>query len=284
MLRLGDEREQDLAGGVAGEESREPAEVAADAFRRGLAGRDRKALAAVLDERVEEDLDLRGPPAVDGLLGDAGLALANELARRGWRVIATTRQHGGGPRAGADAWHERLEAESLEMTSPQQLAALRERLADRRLDLLFVNAAINRGNLPIDKVPTEMFTEVMITNALSPLRAIETLRGLVRPGGTVAVMSSEQGSISLNTEDGYELYKASKAALNQLMRSYATRHADDGHTKLLIDPGHNQTQLGGLDAPLTPQQSIPAVADVLEAQAGTPGLRFLDRHRQPVPW
>lgn len=213
-----------------------------------------------------------------------GLVLANELARRGWRVIATTRQSGGELQANADAWNGQLKVESLEMTSSEQLAALREHLGGCRLDLLFVNAAIDRGDLPIDEVSTDMFTEVMITNALSPLRALEALRGLVAPGGTVAVMSSEQGSISRNTEPGFELYKASKAALNQLMRSYATRHADDGQTKLLIDPGHNQTQLGGPDAPLTPQESIPAVVDVLEAQAGTPGLQFLDRHGEIVPW
>ncbi|WP_256117008.1 SDR family oxidoreductase [Streptomyces sp. MnatMP-M27] len=124
----------------------------------------------------------------------------------------------------------------------------------------------------------------MITNALSPLRALETLRGLVAPGGTLAVMSSDQGSISRNTEGGYELYKASKAALNQLMRSCATRHADDGQTKLLIDPGHNQTRLGGPGAPLVPQESIPAVVDVLEAQTGAPGLQFLDLHGETVPW
>lgn len=213
-----------------------------------------------------------------------GLVLADELARRGWRVIATTRQDGGELQAHADASNGRLTVESLEMTSCEQLAALRERLEGCRLDLLFVNAAIDRGDLAIDEVSTGMFTEVMITNALSPLRALEALRGLVAPGGTVAVMSSEQGSISRNTEDGYELYKASKAALNQLMRSYATRHADDGQTKLLIDPGHNRTQLGGPDAPLSPRKSIPAVADVLEAQAGAPGLQFLDRHGEPVPW
>ncbi|MBF6048470.1 SDR family NAD(P)-dependent oxidoreductase [Streptomyces sp. NRRL B-1677] len=216
-----------------------------------------------------------------------GLVLANELARRGWRVIATTRRSGGELQASADAWNGRLTVESLEMTSPEQLAALRERLERQegcRLDLLFVNAAIDRGNLPIHEVSTDMFTEVMTTNALSPLRALEALRGLVAPGGTVAVMSSDQGSISRNTEGGYELYKASKAALNQLMRSYSTRHADDGQTKLLIDPGHNQTQLGGPDAPLIPQESIPAVVDVLEAQTGAPGLQFLDRHGETVPW
>jgi NAD(P)-dependent dehydrogenase (short-subunit alcohol dehydrogenase family) len=204
-----------------------------------------------------------------------GLVLVNELARRGWQVIATTRRPGGQLAA---------EVESLEMTDPEQLAALRSRLAGRRLDLLFVNAAIDRGDLPIGEVPTDMFTEVMITNALSPLRVVETLRDLVVPGGTVAVMSSEQGSVSLNTDGGYELYKASKAALNQLMRSYANRHADDGQTKLLIDPGHNQTQLGGPGAPLRPEETMPAVVDVLEAQAGAPGLQFLDRHGKSVPW
>ncbi|MFI6054881.1 SDR family NAD(P)-dependent oxidoreductase [Streptomyces violascens] len=217
-----------------------------------------------------------------------GLLLVDELLRRGWRVVATTRESGGELQARADAHKGQLDVESLEMTSPEQLAALRERLAGRpdggRLDLLFVNAAIDRGDLPIGEVPVEMFTEVMVTNALSPLRALEALRGLVAPGGTVAVMSSEQGSISRNTEDGYDLYKASKAALNQLMRSYTTRHADDGHTKLLIDPGHNRTRLGGPDAPLSPEESVPAVVDVLEAQTGAPGLQFLDRHGETVPW
>jgi NAD(P)-dependent dehydrogenase (short-subunit alcohol dehydrogenase family) len=213
-----------------------------------------------------------------------GLALVSELGSRGWRVTATTRSHGGELRTRADASAGRITIETLEMTSAEQLAALRERLAGSRFDLLFVNAAIDRGDLSIDQVPTGMFTEVMITNALSPLRVLEALRDLVEPGGTVAVMSSEQGSISENTETGYELYKASKAALNQLMRSYANRRAGDGHTKLLIDPGHNRTELGGPGAELEPEESIRSVADVLEAQAGAPGLQFLDRHGKPVPW
>lgn len=213
-----------------------------------------------------------------------GLVLAGELVRRGWQVIATARQISSQLSEAAAAANGRLRIESLEMTSNEQLQSLRERLVGTHLDLLFVNAAINRGNEPIDQVPTETFTEVMVTNSLSPLRALEALDGLVARDGTVAVMSSEQGSISLNDEPGFELYKASKAALNQLMRSYATRHARDGRAMLLIDPGHNQTELGGPDAPLTPAESIPAVVDVLEAQAGSAGLQFLDRHGVAVPW
>ena len=226
------------------------------------------------------------PPCalVVGASRGLGLVLVSGLLDRGWQVVATTRNNAGALHDLVPTSPDRLAVVPLEMASEDDLHALRERLSDHAFDLVFVNAAINRGDLPISEVPTQMFTEVMTTNALAPLRALETMRDLVVQGGTVAVMSSDQGSISHNTEGGYELYKASKAALNQLMRSYATRHADDGHTKLLIDPGHNRTELGGPDAPLSPAESIPAVIDVLEAQAGADGLQFLDRHGAAVPW
>lgn len=116
----------------------------------------------------------------------------------------------------------------------KQVTALRERLTRHTLDLLFVNAAITRGDIPIGDVPEEMFAEVMVTNALSPMRVVESFRSLVAPTGTIGVMSSRQGSISLNTNGGQDVYRASKSALNQLMRSYAARYADAAHTLLLI--------------------------------------------------
>ena len=67
----------------------------------------------------------------------------------------------------------------------------------------------------------------MITNALSPMRAIETLGKLINPNGTIAIMSSGQGSVANNDRGGFEIYRASKSALNQLMRSYAARHAGE---------------------------------------------------------
>lgn len=83
---------------------------------------------------------------------------------------------------------------------------------------------------------------------------------------------------------GFELYRASKAALNQLMRSYATRHAGDGQTLLLIDPGHNRTRLGGPDAPFALEETMPGVVDVLEQQVGAAGLQFLDHRGEVVAW
>ncbi|WP_216901927.1 SDR family NAD(P)-dependent oxidoreductase [Nocardia alni] len=214
-----------------------------------------------------------------------GLALATEYARRGWDVIGTVR---GSERTGlhdlAEASEGRVTVETLDMTHQDQIAALRERLAGRTLDLLFVNAAITRGDIPVGEVPTEMFVEVMVTNALSPMRVVESFRSLVAPTGTIGVMSSRQGSISFNTNGGHEVYRASKSALNQLMRSYAARYAEAEHTLLLMCPGHVRTELGGATAPLSIDQSIPGVVDTIEHHRGEPGLQFLNYQDQPVPW
>lgn len=227
----------------------------------------------------------RNTALIIGASRTLGLALAAEYVRRGWHVIATVR---GSQRTDlhdlAESSAGQLTVESLDMTKPEQLSALRERLAGRALDLLFVNAAVTRGDLPIGDVPTDMFVEVMVTNALSPMRVVESLRSLVAPAGTIGVMSSSQGSIALNTNGGQDLYRASKSALNQLMRSYAARYVDDTRTLLLIDPGWVRTELGGPHARLSIEQSIPGVAATIDGHAGEPGLHFLNYQGQVVPW
>jgi NAD(P)-dependent dehydrogenase (short-subunit alcohol dehydrogenase family) len=184
----------------------------------------------------------------------------------------------------ADSSDGRLVVEQLDITEPKQISALRERLTGRELDLLFVNAGVTRGNVPIGEVSTEMFTDVLVTNALSPLRVIESLRPLVTPTGTIGVMSSRQGSLTLNTRGGQDAYRASKSALNQLMRSYAARYADAAHTLILMSPGWVKTDLGGPGAMLTIDESIPGVAATIDAQSGKPGLQFLDYQGETVPW
>src|SRR5487761_1326366 len=104
------------------------------------------------------------------------------------------------------------------------------------------------------------------------------------PGDGEPEMSSGQGSVANNEKGGFEIYRASKSALNQLMRSFAARHAEDPRTLLLMAPGWVQTDLGGPGARLTIGQSIPGVADTIEAQAAKGGLQYLDYQGQTVRW
>lgn len=215
-----------------------------------------------------------------------GYAMAEEYLKRGWRVIATGRQDSTGKlRQLADTAHGALEVETIDITLPEQIAALRARLAARKLDLLFVNAGVkNDDRETIADVSTEEFVRVMVTNSLSPLRVIEAFQDLVRPAGTIGVMSSGQGSLANNDNGNYEVYRGSKAALNMFMRSYAARHRDDARPLLLMAPGWVRTDMGGAEARLGIDESIPKLVDTIDAYDGRAGLHYLDYLGRVVPW
>lgn len=215
-----------------------------------------------------------------------GLAIAEQYLKRGWHVTGTVRD--GKPTKLHELqkqWADRLAIESVDITVPAEVAALHKRMGGNSLDMLFVNSGVkNDDGETIADVSTDEFTRVMVTNALSPLRVIETFVDLVAPDGTIAIMSSGQGSVTNNTNGGYEVYRGSKAALNTFMRSFASRHADDKRTLLLMAPGWVQTDMGGPQARLTIGESIPNLVDTIEAQRGKPGLQYLDYLGRTVPW
>jgi NAD(P)-dependent dehydrogenase (short-subunit alcohol dehydrogenase family) len=222
--------------------------------------------------------------AIIGASRGLGLALAQEYCARAWNVIATAR----GKSAGLDALHERypaaLEIENVDIVDVASIMALRARLAGRQLNTLFVNAGICKANelTPIS-VSDRDFLDMMLTNALSPMRVIEVFHDLVAENGVIAAMSSEIGSIG-NCAGFWELYSSSKAALNMLMKAFSERHPDDPRALLLVAPGWVRTEMGGDAATLGISDSIPLVVDIVERNAGIPGLRFTDRHGEVLPW
>ena len=98
-----------------------------------------------------------------------------------------------------------LTVETIDTTDWATVDALHDRLGDRQLDLLFVNAAIaGPSTIPIGDVTADALAEIMLVNVLAPLRIVDRYVDLVEPDGTVAVMSSSLGSIALNDSGGWE--------------------------------------------------------------------------------
>jgi NAD(P)-dependent dehydrogenase (short-subunit alcohol dehydrogenase family) len=215
-----------------------------------------------------------------------GLGLVDEYLNRGWRVIATERSLLPTPAlaervARADG---ALTVLSADINRLDDLAALSLQLMDVTLDLLFVVAGVSDDpSQAIGQISTEEFNHLMVTNALSPMRALEQLAQHVRPGGSLAVMTSALGSISGNTTGGYETYRASKAALNMLLRSYAVR-AGGERSILALMPGWVKTDMGGPDAPVEVRDSTTGLADTIAKHAGQPGLVFVDYQDNTIPW
>lgn len=216
-----------------------------------------------------------------------GLAMAAEFVKIGWNIIGTVR---GTARTElhdlADEHKGRIEIELLDITQPDEIAALCARRSAREVDILFVNSGTANRNQEdtIAQVSTEEFIQIMVTNALSPMRVVEGLQGLVRSDGLIGIMSSGQGSIGNNEKGGHEVYRGTKAALNMYMRSYAARHADDPRALVLMAPGWIRTALGGPNAPFSLEETVPKIVNTLLSCRGKPGLQYLDREGKTVPW
>jgi NAD(P)-dependent dehydrogenase (short-subunit alcohol dehydrogenase family) len=216
-----------------------------------------------------------------------GLAMAEEFLTKGWNVVGTVRASSARTKLHdlADRYPGRLEIETLDITEQAQVEALRVRLSGRVFDMLFVNAGTtNNPTETIGEVTTDEFVRVMITNALSPMRVIESLQELVAADGLIGAMSSGQGSVTNNTNGMREVYRGSKAALNQFMRSFAARQATTQRAMVLMAPGWVRTDLGGPEARLTIEESVPNLVNVLLNKRGKPGLEYFDYLGRTVPW
>ena len=216
-----------------------------------------------------------------------GYGLAAEFVKRNWRVIGTVR---GDKRSSlhdlAEHHPDSVHIEQLDMVYPRQIAMLKLALQDEKLDALFICAGITTGEplALIRDVDAEEFARVMVTNAYAPLQVMEALQDLVTDNGLIGAMSSGQGSIGNNLKGQREVYRASKAALNMLVKAFAAHEENRNRAIVVLAPGWIKTDLGGPDAPFTLEETVPSLVDVLLAKRDRPGVEYLDRFGDTVPW
>lgn len=214
-----------------------------------------------------------------------GLGLVREHLARGWQVTATVRSPSDDLEALRANAGGRLTIERLDIGVSQQAVALAAKLDGQTFDLLFLNAGIMAGRgTALAEVADADIADLFLTNAINPIRLADVLIGRVAPGGTIAFMSSILGSIGGNDDGRAELYRASKAALNSLFRSFRARHAKADLTLLALHPGVVRTAMGGPGAPLDIDTSVRGVADVIAARWGSGGQAFVDYRNEVIAW
>ena len=67
-----------------------------------------------------------------------------------------------------------------------------------------------------------------------------------------------------------------------LMRNYAARHAGATRTLVLLAPGWSRTPFDGPNATFSIEEITPKIVDVLLAQQGKAGRRYLEREGRTV--
>ncbi|WP_119273330.1 SDR family oxidoreductase [Taklimakanibacter deserti] len=225
---------------------------------------------------------------VAGASRGLGLELARQFAERDWQVIATVRNLDGAPDLARLQTErpDRIAINRLDIADQSSVAAFKAEIGDRRLDVLYINAGIMgpRHHDPM-RISDDEFQSLMLTNALAPVRFATTFLGNLREGtGVFVFMTSQLGSVARNEGGDYDLYRASKAALNTLTRSFVARLGARKLAVLSFHPGWVKTDMGGAKAPLDAETSVAGMIGIVEGARGTSGHRFLDYQGNVIPW
>ena len=177
---------------------------------------------------------------VTGASRGLGLALARELAARGWRLVIDARGGEALERARAElAARTTVDALVGDVTDPRHREALVTAAGDR-VDLL-VNNASRLGpspQPPLHRYPLDELERVYATNVHAPLALAQLALPLMGEGAMVLNISSDA---AVEAYEGWGGYGSSKAALEQLTRILAVEHPTlRVHA---VDPGDMNTQM-----------------------------------------
>jgi NAD(P)-dependent dehydrogenase (short-subunit alcohol dehydrogenase family) len=124
---------------------------------------------------------------------------------------------------------------------------------------------------------------VMHTNVLGPMHVLPQLADALAPGARVAVISSRMGSIGLRSSANGGLYRASKAALNSVLKD-ASIVLGRRAICIAFHPGWVRTDMGGAGADLTPEQSVGDMRRTLAALTAADNGRFFNHDGTELAW
>lgn len=177
-----------------------------------------------------------------------GLAFVQDYAERGWTVIATCRNPAEAVRLQALAGdHPNIIIEELDVTDFAEVDALAAKYRDTSIDVLNLNGAINTfrfGTNKFGQMDYAWFDEIMSVNVIGQLYVAEAFLDHIAASDQkkIAVMSAVGGSIGRVRSSIAPSYRASKAGLNMLMRTYGEEVKQRGVIVLVIAPGTVDTE------------------------------------------
>lgn len=223
---------------------------------------------------------------ITGCSRGIGLALAAEMAGRGWRVLAGVRHPSAAhalQAAARRAEHGAIDILSLDVREDSSVQAAAEEAAAkvRSLDVLVNNAGVfpEEGREPLEQLPLDCFEEAFAVNVVGVARVTRVFLPLLTRSShpRVVNISSLAGSITTKEDSRHYCYSASKAALNMLTRTMAAELRPRGVTVVAVTPGWVKTEIGGREAPLSVGESAARLASTIDRISHHDAGQFLDR-------
>lgn len=223
-----------------------------------------------------------------------GLEFVRQYLAADWLVLAGVRQSSPALSELADG-QPRLRIVPLDVTNHGQVAAAAAQFPDIAIDLLINNAGImgrhgfGDGGAEEQRFGMTDYSEwqrIFATNVMGPMRMAEAFVEHVARSrrGRMVMLSSIVGSMTLNHSGGLYGYRASKAALNAIVRSMAIDLAPRGIIVAGLHPGWVRTAMGGPRAELGVAESVTGMRAVIEGLGIEEAGNVLAIDGRPLPY
>jgi NAD(P)-dependent dehydrogenase (short-subunit alcohol dehydrogenase family) len=182
-----------------------------------------------------------GVALVSGASRGLGRALALELARRGFEVVATMRDVRAGAGLAEDAEEagvpgSRLRVQALDVTKPESIEL------PARLSVLVNNAGVETEYLPVEHAELAAWRAVFETNLFGLVELTRRAIPALRAAGGGVIVNVTSASL-LFPMPFYAIYRASKAAVAALGETLAAELRPFGIRVLEVQPGPIETDM-----------------------------------------
>ena len=172
----------------------------------------------------------------------------------------------------------------LDVVADDAAASLAAQLGGLRFDTAIYNAGVYGPRSAGLEAPTAVeFDATMHTNVLGAMRLLPQIAKALAPGARLAVLSSRMGAIGPRTSASGWLYRASKAALNSVLKDVSLT-LEGRAVCVALHPGWVRTDMGGSSADLEVSASVADLRRLLAGLQPADNGRFLNHDGSPIGW
>lgn len=215
-----------------------------------------------------------------------GLGLTQQFLQNNSHVIATCRNPSEAKELRALSSDTKLSVYPLIVNDAESIAKFADELDGRPVDILINNAGVIGGTRQsLENMDYSAWSEAFEINTIAPFRLSATLlENLQRSKNPRIInMSSQMGALA-STSTGHHAYRSSKAALNKVMQVLALELDSQGIIVCNVHPGWVQTDMGGVNAQITVQESSKGLLNLISALTMQQSGKFFSWEGEELDW
>ena len=181
--------------------------------------------------------------------------------------------------------NSKLNITKMDVTNTKSIVSASENFKNK-IDIMVCNAGVNNGKGDIfsDEHNENTIMEVMMVNVGGPFLTIQNLyKNLNKKTISKIVIISSLMGTQTHISNNAPIYRASKAAANNLMRTISNHFLNDNIIVSSYHPGWVRTDMGGVDVDISTEESATGLINhFLKLQKSDSG-KFFNYDGKPLP-